>query len=126
MRISYPDTFTYDDRLRFTLPALSFVVEWHGDAVGVPPNAPPAEVDTLMAALRAYDRAMPTIEEADTTAFLLRLRAHRLAGMTPEQVYQDFQDRLTTATTLAGMKAILVEALPLMAAGIIALWRHRE
>jgi hypothetical protein len=48
----------------------------------------------------------------------------KLNGATPQQAYDYIQGRLTAATTVAEVKAILVELLPALAAGLVAIGRR--
>jgi hypothetical protein len=51
-------------------------------------------------------------------------RLSRLASVTPQQAHDYIQAQLEAATTVAEMKALLVELLPALAAGLVVLGRR--
>ncbi len=120
MRHPYPDNFVYNDIPRFAIPkGLSFTPTWHWNAVEIVDDAPDAKV--LLDAIAAFNRDMPTVEEAryvdDRTAWLSKTWANKA----PAEVVFLIQKKYEAATTVAQKQAVNEEMIELLGWAISAL-----
>jgi hypothetical protein len=72
----------------------------------------------------AIERQAEEQERQETEAGRDLWKLSKLANVTPQQAYDYIQGRLEAATTVAEVKAILVELLPVLSAGLVVLGRR--
>ncbi len=84
------------------------------------------DVDKLVYSFETYDRGKPTLLEAETqrtSQARARWLASQLAGKTPEEAYELIGKALTDATSVAQMRQVLTQLLPVIGAGLVYLAR---
>ena len=129
--LSYPDGFDVDHYLASEqVPAtLTVGVGWLPDHAQVDEGATPEDLAALEASFQNYDPDKPTFLETEqqrTGQARARWLASQLAGKTPEQAYVLIENALTGATTVAEMRQVLTQLLPILGAGLVYLARQLE
>jgi len=128
--LSYPDGFNVDHYLASEqVPDISVGVDWHPDHAQVDEGATPEDVAALEASFQNYDPDKPTfieVEEQRTSQARARWLASQLAGKTPEEAFVLIENALIGATTVAQMRQVLIQLLPVIGAGLVYLARELE
>jgi len=84
------------------------------------------DVDKLFYSFETYNPGKPTLLEAETqrtSQARARWWASQLAGKTPEEAYVLIGKALTDATSVAQMRRVLTQLLPVIGAGVVFLAR---
>ena len=87
------------------------------------------DVDKIVYSFETYDPGKPTLLKAETQrTYQARARwlASQLAGKTPEEAYVLIENALTNATTVAQMRQVLIQLLPVIGAGLVAVTHQLE
>jgi hypothetical protein len=111
------------------VPDISVGVDWHPDHAQVDEGATPEDLVALEASFQNYDPGKPTfaeVEEQRTSQARARWLASQLAGKTPEEAYVMIANALTGASTVAQMRQVLIQLLPVIGAGLVYLAREME
>ena len=128
--LPYPDGFNVDHYLDSEqAPDLSVGVDWHPDHAQMDEGATLEDVAALEASFQNYDPDKPTFLETEqqrTDQARARWLASQLAGKTPEGAYVLIENALTGATTVAQMRQVLIQLLPVIGAGVVYLAREME
>jgi hypothetical protein len=128
--LPYPDGFNVDHYLESEqVPDISVGVDWHLDHAQVDEGATPEDVAALEASFQSYDPDKPTfieIERQRTDQARARWLASQLVGKTPEEAYVLIENALTGASTVAQMRQVLIQLLPVIGAGVVYLVRELE
>jgi hypothetical protein len=128
--LPYPDGFDVDHYLESEqVPTLTVGVDWLPDHAQVDEGATPEDLAALEASFQNYDPDKPTfleVEQQRTDQARARWLASQLAGKTPEQAYVLIDNALTGATTVAEMRQVLIQLLPIIGAGLVYLVRSLE
>ncbi len=77
-------------------------------------------------AYQAHDHTQVSEEEQRTSQARARWLASQLAGKTSEQAYVLVENALTGASTVAEMRQVLIQLLPIIGAGVVYLARSLE
>jgi hypothetical protein len=104
-------------------------VDWLPDHAQVDNETTPEDLAALEASFQNYDPDKPTFLETEqqrTDQARARWLASQLAGKTPEQAYVLIENALTGATTVAEMRQVLTQLLPIIGAGLVYLVRNLE
>jgi hypothetical protein len=131
MMIPYPEGFNlqhYLDSGQFPSD-LTVGVNWEEDGAALDAGYTQADEDAIVASFAAYDPNKPTFEEIETgrtSQARARWLASQLAGKTPEEAYTLIENALTNATTVAQMRQVLTQLLPVIGGGLVYLARNLE
>jgi len=128
--IPYPEGFNPQHYLESgQVPDVGVGVSWHDDHAELDEGHTQADIDAIAASLAAYDLNAPTLEELETgrtSQARARWLASQLAGKTPEEAYVLIENALANATTVAQMRQVLTQLLPVVGAGLVYLARSLE
>jgi hypothetical protein len=129
--IPYPDGFNLDHYLDSNQWPLDLSVgcSWETQGVVLDPGHTQDDIDKIVASFANYDPSKPTAvehEQQRTSQARARWLASQLAGKTPEEAYVLIENALTNATTVAQMRQVLTQLLPVIGAGLVYLVRNLD
>ena len=129
--IPYPQNFDlehYLQSIQYPLD-LGVGVSWEDDGAFLDAGYTQEDVDKIVYSFQNYDASKLTIgeeEDQQTSQARARWLASQLAGKTPEETYVLIENALTNATTVAQMRQVLTQLLPVIGAGLVYLARQLE